>query len=187
MATSVKGDWWYEKLDGKLLEIKRQMRQAGGYPYDPAQLDRALQALIEGRFNAIVGAKKATCSFADLIPDGWKVAEDVAPSSFDVSKLKLVAFLKKGESAIGGVEMRKRAIELKGNLGLADGQRLLAEQDKIPVEFRDYYIVLSGTVLRGSGGDLDVPCLAFFDGRWVLDFFWLDDGWHGLVRFACCE
>lgn len=58
MATCVKGDW-YEKLDGKLLEIKRQMRQFGGYPYDPARLDRALQALIEGRFEAVGDDKKS--------------------------------------------------------------------------------------------------------------------------------
>lgn len=45
----VTGDQYYA-LDGKLLEIKRQLRQNGGYPFDPQQLDAALQAIIEGRF-----------------------------------------------------------------------------------------------------------------------------------------
>lgn len=52
MATIVKGDM-YEAIDGKLHEIKRQIRQKGGYPYDPARLDSALQAVIEGRFEAV--------------------------------------------------------------------------------------------------------------------------------------
>lgn len=48
MATIVKGEL-YESLDGKLHELKRQIRQKGGYPFDPVRLDRALHDLIEGR------------------------------------------------------------------------------------------------------------------------------------------
>jgi hypothetical protein len=58
MATLVKGEL-YEELDGQLLEIKRQLRQPNGYPYNPMQLRRALQDVIEGRFGsssvAIIG------------------------------------------------------------------------------------------------------------------------------------
>lgn len=53
MATIVKGDL-YEAIDGKLHEIKRQVRQSGGYPYEPERLDLALQAIVEGRFEEIV-------------------------------------------------------------------------------------------------------------------------------------
>ncbi len=49
MATIVAGDM-YEKLDGQLFEIKRQIRQPSGYPYNPEQLSRYLQEAIEGRF-----------------------------------------------------------------------------------------------------------------------------------------
>ncbi len=49
MASIVTGDL-YEQLDGKLFEIKRQIRQAGGYPFSPSLLNLALQALVEGRF-----------------------------------------------------------------------------------------------------------------------------------------
>ncbi|MEK7189659.1 MAG: hypothetical protein AAB666_01625 [Patescibacteria group bacterium] len=51
MTTIVKGDL-YESIDGKLHEIKRQVRQKGGYPFDPMLLDNALQALTEGNFDA---------------------------------------------------------------------------------------------------------------------------------------
>jgi len=42
----------YRELDGQLFELKRQLRQPGGYPHDPALLKGGLQALIEGRFAA---------------------------------------------------------------------------------------------------------------------------------------
>jgi hypothetical protein len=40
----------YEKLDAKMFEIKRQMRQPNGYPFDPHDLESSLQLLIEGKF-----------------------------------------------------------------------------------------------------------------------------------------
>ncbi|HOX60512.1 MAG TPA: hypothetical protein PLV72_00715 [Candidatus Magasanikbacteria bacterium] len=49
MATIVTGDL-YEDLDGLLVEIKRQIRQKGGYGFDPELLRKHLQAGIEGRF-----------------------------------------------------------------------------------------------------------------------------------------
>jgi hypothetical protein len=52
MAVYVAGEMYY-KLDGQLMEIKRQLRQKDGYPFDPEKLSQALQACIEGRFNVI--------------------------------------------------------------------------------------------------------------------------------------
>jgi hypothetical protein len=49
MATRVEGEQYY-KIDGQLAEIKRQLRQKGGYPHDPKKLSGALQACIEGDF-----------------------------------------------------------------------------------------------------------------------------------------
>ena len=49
MAIPVAGKLYYE-LDGQLLEIKRQLRQPAGYPFDPTQLKVALQNAIEGKF-----------------------------------------------------------------------------------------------------------------------------------------
>jgi hypothetical protein len=40
----------YYRIDGQLMEIKRQLRQKDGYPYDPEELSQALQDCIEGRF-----------------------------------------------------------------------------------------------------------------------------------------
>jgi len=49
MATKVAGKTYFD-IDGQLLEIKRQLRQPNGYPFDPLLLQRSLQAAIEGKF-----------------------------------------------------------------------------------------------------------------------------------------
>ena len=50
MAIQVAGELYYD-LDGQLVEIKRQLRQPSGYPFDLNQLKTALQNAIEGRFD----------------------------------------------------------------------------------------------------------------------------------------
>ena len=46
MAIHVAGEQYYD-LDGQLAEIKRQLRQPSGYPFDPNQLKVALQDAID--------------------------------------------------------------------------------------------------------------------------------------------
>ena len=50
MSKILTGDQYVE-LDGKLAEIKRQMGQPEGYPFDPEKLNAFLQRAVEGRFS----------------------------------------------------------------------------------------------------------------------------------------
>jgi hypothetical protein len=50
--TRVEGDLYFE-IDGQLMEIKRQLRHPSGYRYDPSQLRKCLQAIIEGKFQKV--------------------------------------------------------------------------------------------------------------------------------------
>ena len=179
----------------KLGEIARQLGQ-DEYPHDPERLLGALQALTEGRFEVVATSFPSQIYCPELIPEytdkngskrRWDVLEDVAPSQFDVGKLKPRSFLHGNESSISSEEMRKRARQFKANLGLLDGKRLLAEQDKIPPEFRGFYIPLPDTLLRGSDGSVHVPDLYFHGDRWYLSFRWLGRDWDGRGRFACSE
>ncbi|MBU2263186.1 hypothetical protein KJ750_00805 [Patescibacteria group bacterium] len=52
MAKKVTGEMYYD-LDGQLAEIKRQLRQREGYPYDLEDLRDHLQEAIEGKFNSV--------------------------------------------------------------------------------------------------------------------------------------
>lgn len=115
MANNVIGEM-YEKIDGQLLEIKRQIRQKSGYPYDLEKLQVALQAIIEGRFPEI--------SKHDKTQDGWKILEDVPFSGHFIPDIK--EFLNTGESGVNGEEIKKRAIELNAHLGQKHAEYLLS-------------------------------------------------------------
>lgn len=52
MAEQVTGEL-YRELDGQLHELKRQLRQPNGYPFDPYLLKVALQNAIEGKWSGL--------------------------------------------------------------------------------------------------------------------------------------
>ena len=129
-----------------------------------------------------------------LIPD-WvrEVVEDVEPTQFDPAKLKFISFLRDSDNGrTNGSTMRMRAKEMKANYGLSDVPALLGKDGKgletIPAELRgNAYIVLSGTLLRDSGGDLRVPVLNWYGDAWVLYFYWLGHDWDACGRLVSCE
>ena len=63
MAQGVSGDR-YKEIDGQLFEIKRQLRQKSGYPFDLDALELALQVIVEGRFD---GNESVKASILELV------------------------------------------------------------------------------------------------------------------------
>lgn len=116
---------------------------------------------------------------------GYTVEADVKPSTFEVKNLEPVSFLEEsdGGSVVGKV-LRGRALILEANFGLVDGQYTLDHQKEIPEEMRSFYIVLSGTLLRRSGGGLFVACLDWAVDRWVLVFLWVGGAFGGAARLV---
>ena len=82
MAKIVTGEQYYQ-LDGQLSEIKRQLRQPAGYPYDPVKLSEGLQRLIEGKLEIPVG----------VVMSNW-----VIPTMFKTSDTDLDWWLKRAET-----------------------------------------------------------------------------------------
>ena len=82
----------YVNIDGQMREIKRQLRQKEGYPYDPMQLVEHLQAAIEGNLVDRHGQpfKKASgqgpsriiCSFTITCNGGLKTSELVEAGKY---------------------------------------------------------------------------------------------------------
>lgn len=165
----------YRDIDGQLHEIKRQLRQEKGYPFNPKQLTRVLQAVIEGRFEAVGGQFPCQIYAADIIPGEWRVVEDVAPTITSIADLEFVSHLKGGESYVSGEKMCRRAVELKANYGLSDAKFFLDHQEAIPEEIRGKFIVFTGTKSRSPGGGLSVACLYWDGDRWIQYWPWLDD------------
>ncbi|TSC84773.1 MAG: hypothetical protein G01um101413_157 [Parcubacteria group bacterium Gr01-1014_13] len=124
------------------------------------------------------------------------ILQDVAPSRFDVSSLKPLLFVTESRTkSISGKKMRQRAVELGGNLGLADGKRMLAEQYKIPAKFRDYYIPLPGTLLCSPKSDLVsaqenkysgyvIAYLSYEEDSWIMGLHGYDCDWPDNGRLA---
>lgn len=185
MGNTLTGDQ-YKVAVKRLGEVLRQLGQTE-YPYDPERLNAALQAITEGRFEtvgAVGGLFPCQIHAADLIPKGWTIIEDVFPTELKVKDMEFISFLEKGEEYVGGEKMRQRAITLRGNLGLCDAKRVLADQAKLPKNLRGNYIIFPGTFLRDSDDDPGVPYLRWRGVCWVLDFSWLCGGFRGSDRLA---
>ena len=80
----------YMEIDGKLLEIKRQLRQKSGYPYELNQLERGLQRFVEGRFGPTEPQS--------YMHQGLRLAPgEHLPPYFRVQDLEPISFLLPGE------------------------------------------------------------------------------------------
>jgi len=154
-------------------------KKSGRYDTKPPQQEEE-KGVATPKQSPLESATLAT----DLIPKGWEVVEDVAPTDFQVGDLEFISFLEGNETSVGSETMRSRAVVLKANLGLADGKRILAEQEKIPVELRGCIIVLPGTVLRSPDGCLRVADLYWNGNRWCLFHHWIVSDWGGRDRLA---
>ena len=180
MATLVTGDQ-YMGVDAKLLEIKRQLRQKDGYPFDLDQLKAALQAVIEGRFETS-SPKIPFTEWEKHVPDGLKVKDGSGVSLHltDVSEFEALEFIHESEWGrhVSRSSMYQRAKKLKAELGLADAVFLLMHQDQIPESMQWREINFIGTVLVNSAGRESAPQLRYnrTTTEWFLSFSPIDEG-----------
>ncbi len=101
--------------------------------------------------------------------------------SFDLSQgIKLVPFLRDGEKSCSSEQIRERAVELNANLGLWHAEFLRIRVGLLPNnwEWRRYFILFAGTLLRNRDGRLFIPCLYLNDTGWTLLFHRMDESIH---------
>ncbi len=161
--------------------VQQMVEQTKAMVEKGSELDLKISELLA---QVICGSKaviKSNFQF-DKTKDGWTLLEDVEPRISSVSNLKLLSFLKRGESYVDGEVMKKRAEEEKANFGQKDAEWLLAHQSEIPKEFRKYYLVFPGTVWQDPDGRRCVAYLSWYGGRWCLFFSWLGYGWGSIYR-----
>ena len=119
--------------------------------------------------------------------------EDVVPSQFEAKKLKFNSFIREGDcdGRIDSITMRQRAKEMRGNLGLVDGENLKNQMNKSKEEFKhlqDKCIVLPGTLVYYSDDDLpEIAYLCWGGDSWGLCLCWFEDDWGKNDLFACSE
>ena len=125
----------------------------------------------------------------DKTKDGWELIENVALEGESI--LTLDTFLREDESSVIGHTMLERAKEDAEEKGARTGQlhaeRMLEQQDKIPAEWQNFYLVFTGTVWRNSDGRIYVPYLYWSDDEWRLRWRYLGTYWsvnNRLVRLG---
>ena len=192
----------YADIDGQILEIKRQLRQKEGYPYDPMQLVEHLQAAIEGnlvnRHGKVFKKEPATIISIDrtkpfdpveFLGQGWTIEEQddrsLALVQVDLANIQLKYMLKSGENSIGGEERLKRLkkegyirLDAKVFQTLWKNQKLIPESWKEKISGDVRFVFFDGTVLRRPYGDRYVLGLDWNNGQWHWDYGWLECHWR---------
>lgn len=195
MAHEVSQAMYYD-LDGQLYEIKRQIRQQSGYPFDPERLQLALQEIIEGKF--ITANVKANHAYPVVVDYAMSLADMIAAGRYDWTNSDITA----GHFPFTGEGKAEVAIELvhfgrvikDGDEGLREldkmGLRaatlpeLLAFGEKYPDMQRQFPVIAFGSVWQDRGGFRDVPGLWKGDRKRSLDLRWFGGGWLKNGRFA---
>lgn len=161
MAIQVAGEQYYD-LDGQLAEIKRQLRQPSGYPFDPNQLKVALQDAIEGKFpetkpktappffsiiattqlTAIAGKKTKDCftdksryAYRDSDLDNWLPKDQKKASACTIATLALKKDWTFAEAAIAVLDIGAGMnIKTMGEALIGNGHTMTLAQAEEMVE-----------------------------------------------------
>ena len=143
---------------------------------DPEEVLKTLQ-IIKGHRDfmpVLRGTAKPNLRY-DKRPAGWTLIDHVPRHLVSTANLKLVPFLHEGEDSVRGYDLIGRArYKLGVNFGQEDAEFLLDHQAEIPEEFRQYYLVFTGTIWLDSDGRLSVPYLQWDEDRWILCWYWFD-------------
>lgn len=146
-----------------------------------------MTTVIVANFNRRPSGKFPSEIYApELIPNRYRIIEDVETSLFKPSRLMYKKFIRRGQVYVPGFEMCETAHSFKGILGLVGGKRLLAHQSVIPTRMRDKRIILAGTVLEDPVGGRVVFYLHWTGQRWsLIRFDWLENNWYCDGRIVC--
>ena len=156
---------------GQVHEFALTLEKAGAKPehYDfvAKSLDLANQilALVE------MAMKVVFTLVAKIERDmtGWTCEEPFVAKEGEFEPY-LQEFLQKGEDCVAGEEMVKRGA--KDKTGLRHAEAMLRQQEKIPAEWRKYYLVFP-EVWQSPSGDRYVWYLDWSGERWSLHCYYL--------------
>lgn len=156
----------YFEIDGMVLELKRQLRQRGGYPFNLVALKKHLQIAIEGAFE---GARPCPVLKQNKTKSGWRLLQHVPKRVFVASDFEPIPVVTPG-NFIKGAEIAMRAQALQGDLGQEDAEFLLDNQEELPPAFHEYkQLLFTGTVWR-VGDQRLIPVMVRVGIQWSLEF-----------------
>jgi hypothetical protein len=163
MATIVTGEQYME-IDGKLHEIKRQLRQKNGYPYDLGGLECALQAVVEGRF---------------------EIQDPTLPIEIVVGGVTYeIIYFPRGDKTFKHIStIVECARLLDANLGEEDGERFLRHQADIPSVLHDMALFFPGWRNPDPRDHEHIAYILCFQSGWAREWSFCSQGFY---RRICC-
>jgi len=116
---------------------------------------------------------------AAFIGKGWTIEEQdkrsLTLSEIDLRLVRLETTLESVQTYIRGEEKLLRLKAMKViRLDAKVAQTLYEDQSRIPKEWERYFIYFDGTILRDQDGDYCVLYMYWNDGKWDLDYNWLE-------------
>lgn len=197
----------YADIDGQMWEIKRQLRQKEGYPYDPMQLVEHLQAAIEGNLvdrhgqpfkkASVQRSSRIICSFTITCNGGLKTSELVEAGEYNW-KNDLIGDnlfpIKPHASLVRKIELVECDFDLISEEALVElnrhGLKRPTAEDAFqfgidhPGEQRKHSIVFLHEPALGPLGSRDVLVLGGDVGGRTLSLDWFGRRWHRRYVFA---
>ena len=113
---------------------------------------------------------------------GWTCIEPVKAEEGEFESF-LAEFLEPGESCLGGEEMVKIAKKQGILTGLRHAEAMLRDQDRIPADWRKYYLVFP-EVWQSPRGRRYVFYLYWDGDRWCLGYNWLGNDFYSDCRLV---
>jgi len=114
--------------------------------------------------------------------EGWTCVEPVETGEGEFEPT-ICEFLREGENSINGEEMVRCAKEQDALTGLRHAEAMLRNQERIPVEWRKYYLVFP-EVWQCPVGNRYVFCLYWDGPRWSLRCRWLGSDFYSSSRLV---
>lgn len=119
----------------------------------------------------------------DMRKEGWTLEKDIEDKEGEFTP-ELLNVFKEEEQSISGEELLKRAEEKDACLGQRHAEAMLRQQQTIPKEWRENYLVFPGTVWVASDGRRFVPYLSWHVCGWHLTGHWLVSHLHRCARLV---
>ncbi len=170
---------------GQAHETELRLRNAGATLenfWDPIAKSESLAQRVVAFMAEALKLVFKLISNIDRNMEGWKCVESVDAAEGEFEPV-LQEFLRNKESFVNGEEIIRRAKEQGVSSGIRHAEAMLRQQDKIPVEWRKYYLVFP-EVWQGPRGDRGVFCLCWSGGRWYLRCHWLWRGFRSSARLV---
>ncbi len=192
MATKVAGEM-FESLIGQLFEIGRQLRQPNGYPFNPEQLKRHLQAAIEGQF----GIVRSSVTYPITVNYNLTVEQMVESGGYDHVDSDITeshfSSRKKGTTNVvvslfyfGRPMETDEVLRELDILGFrpADAQELLAFGARYPKLQQEFPVAELGSVWLNSHDNCCILCLGGYGLRRDLYLRGIKPIWEERYCFA---